>query len=251
MEKVYIKDESGNKVLPITHVSAVRDDDGNSLASIITSKTAASGGTELSLVTTGEKYTWNNKSNLTIGTTDTTAAAGNHTHASNGITAMTGYSKASSFSAITTSDTLNQAIGKLEKKIESDDEATAAALTDLDSSKADLVHTHSISDISGIQVLSGTMTTIQYNDGDGNPRYCSYVSMSVEDARKVISFQYMVTNQGGGFNGNQGCTFYSGNDWGYANESYISGTLTLTRCWFHLWGAGDPGTVYYNIIKRT
>ena len=44
------------------------------------SKAAASGGTAVSLVTTGEKYTWNNKSNLTIGTTATTAAAGNHTH---------------------------------------------------------------------------------------------------------------------------------------------------------------------------
>jgi len=44
------------------------------------SKAAASGGTDVSLVTTGEKYTWNNKSNLTIGTTSTTAAAGNHTH---------------------------------------------------------------------------------------------------------------------------------------------------------------------------
>ena len=44
------------------------------------SKAAASGGTAVSLVTTGEKYTWNNKSNLTIGTTASTAAAGNHNH---------------------------------------------------------------------------------------------------------------------------------------------------------------------------
>ena len=44
------------------------------------SKAAASGGTDVSLVTTGEKYTWNNKSSLSIGTTATTAAAGNHTH---------------------------------------------------------------------------------------------------------------------------------------------------------------------------
>ena len=44
------------------------------------SKSAASDGTDVSLVTTGEKYTWNNKSNLTIGTSSTTAAAGNHTH---------------------------------------------------------------------------------------------------------------------------------------------------------------------------
>ena len=34
----------------------------------------------MSLFTTGEKYTWNNKSNLALGTTSTTAAAGNHTH---------------------------------------------------------------------------------------------------------------------------------------------------------------------------
>ena len=46
----------------------------------IVSSAAASGGTTLSLVTTGEKYTWNNKSNLAIGTSATTAAAGNHTH---------------------------------------------------------------------------------------------------------------------------------------------------------------------------
>ena len=44
------------------------------------SQAAASGGTAVSLVTTGEKYTWNNKSNLAIGTSATTAAAGNHTH---------------------------------------------------------------------------------------------------------------------------------------------------------------------------
>lgn len=47
-----------------------------------TSITASSGGVDLSLVTTGEKYTWNNKSNLTIGTTATTASAGNHAHGS-------------------------------------------------------------------------------------------------------------------------------------------------------------------------
>ena len=58
------------------------------------SKSAVSGGTDVSLVTTGEKYTWNNKSNLTIGTSSTTAAAGNHTHglsiaASSGANAIT------------------------------------------------------------------------------------------------------------------------------------------------------------------
>ena len=47
---------------------------------VTTTAAAASGGTALTVVTTGEKYTWNNKSNLTIGTSATTAAAGNHTH---------------------------------------------------------------------------------------------------------------------------------------------------------------------------
>ena len=45
------------------------------------SEDAASGGTTLSLVTTGEKATWNAKSNLALGTSSTTAAKGNHTHA--------------------------------------------------------------------------------------------------------------------------------------------------------------------------
>ena len=116
--------------------------------------------------------------------------------------------------------------------------------------KASSKPSYSIGEISGIQVLNGTMTTVQYNDGDGNGRWASYLAMSVEDARKVISFQYIVTNKGGGFDGNQGCTFFSKNGWGYG-ETYTNGTLSITNSWFHLWGAGSPGTVYYNIIKRT
>lgn len=46
-------------------------------------------------------------------------AASSHNQASNTINAMTGYSKASSAAAITTSDTLNTAIGKLEKTLDS------------------------------------------------------------------------------------------------------------------------------------
>lgn len=44
-----------------------------------TNASAASGGTALSLVTTGDKYVWNNKPDIGSGATD--AAAGNHTHA--------------------------------------------------------------------------------------------------------------------------------------------------------------------------
>ena len=40
----------------------------------------ASGSNNVSLVTAGEKYIWNHKSDLTLGNTANTAAAGNHTH---------------------------------------------------------------------------------------------------------------------------------------------------------------------------
>lgn len=42
----------------------------------LTSQSAASGGTAVSLVTTGEKYTWNNKSSLALGETSSTAYRG-------------------------------------------------------------------------------------------------------------------------------------------------------------------------------
>ena len=45
------------------------------------SKSEASGGTDVSLVTTGEKYTWNHKSNLALGNTSSTALAGNTKYA--------------------------------------------------------------------------------------------------------------------------------------------------------------------------
>lgn len=55
-------------------------------------------------------------SNLASGDArDNTKAPINHNQPSSTITAMTGYSKPSSTSAITASDTLNSAIGKLEK----------------------------------------------------------------------------------------------------------------------------------------
>ena len=45
------------------------------------SKSEANGGTDVSLVTTGEKYNWNRKSNLTLGNTASTAWAGNTKYA--------------------------------------------------------------------------------------------------------------------------------------------------------------------------
>lgn len=102
MEQKYVTDKQGNKVLPITHIDAVRDSEGNTLTSLLPetmvgsgvnhagglvpdtpstagttkflredgtwqvpdnyeNKVASDSGTDVSLVTTGEKYTWNNK----------------------------------------------------------------------------------------------------------------------------------------------------------------------------------------------
>ena len=65
-------------------------------------------------------------------------AASSHNQASNTITAMTGYSKASSASAIAVGDSLNTAIGKLEKtldsKLNTSLKGAANGLAELDSS---------------------------------------------------------------------------------------------------------------------
>lgn len=66
------------------------------------------------------------------------AAATNHNQASNSINAMTGYTKGSNSSAIATTDSLNTAIGKLEKGLES---------------KANSNHTHNYLPLTG-----GTMS---------------------------------------------------------------------------------------------
>ena len=74
--------------------------------------------------TTVKTFTANASSNVTANITvptqpsDIGAAAASHNHASSDVNAMTGYAKASTAAAIATSDTLNQAIGKLEKALD-------------------------------------------------------------------------------------------------------------------------------------
>ena len=71
-------------------------------------------------------------------TASTAYAAASHNQASNTINAMTGYSKPSSTSAIGTSDTLNAAIGKLEKALDGKQASGSYAAAS---------HTHPASDI--------------------------------------------------------------------------------------------------------
>ena len=61
--KIYGTATNSDKVNNLTVLTAVPAN-AKFTDTTYTSKTAASGGTEVSLVTTGEKYTWNNKSNF-------------------------------------------------------------------------------------------------------------------------------------------------------------------------------------------
>ena len=75
----------------------------------------------------GIRKTFNGEGDISWTLAEIGAASTNHNQASNTITAMTGYTKGNASSAITTSDTLNSAIGKLENKVDS---------------KANSTHTH-------------------------------------------------------------------------------------------------------------
>ena len=75
----------------------------------------------------GIRRTFNGEGDISWTLAEIGAASTNHNQASNTITAMTGYTKGNTSSAITTSDTLNSAIGKLENKVDS---------------KANSTHTH-------------------------------------------------------------------------------------------------------------
>lgn len=70
-------------------------------------------------------------SNLASGDArDNTKAPINHNQASSTINAMTGYTKPQATSAITASDTLNEAIGKLEKAVDDAGGGSGLIITD-------------------------------------------------------------------------------------------------------------------------
>lgn len=79
------------------------------------------------------------------------AAAASHNHNSSNITALTGYSKPTSTSALATTDTLNAALGKLEKGLESKKDASwTPAWSDITGKPSTFnpaTHTHASSEI--------------------------------------------------------------------------------------------------------
>lgn len=76
---------------------------------------------------TGATDASNARANLGITPANIGAATASHNQASNTINAMTGYSKASSIAAISASDSLNTAIGKLEKTLDNKQNAGSYA----------------------------------------------------------------------------------------------------------------------------
>jgi len=140
LSNYYQKSETSGKTEISTALTG-KSDTGHTHSQYLTGITS-------SQVTTALGYTPVNDTAFTAHTADTTVHVTAQDKATwdakadgsaSGITAMTGYEIASSGSSIATTDTLNQAIGKLEKMIDelkqfiSDKEMTiAAALTDLD-----------------------------------------------------------------------------------------------------------------------
>ena len=94
LRKGFILDSQGKRLLPITHVSLIIGNNGETLSDT------------LERITETVLTNIENKSDK------------EHTHTSENILKMTGYIKPEGTSAITTSDTLNTAIGKLEKALE-------------------------------------------------------------------------------------------------------------------------------------
>ena len=94
LRKGFILDSQGKRLLPITHVSLIIGNNGETLSDT------------LERITETVLTNIENKSDK------------EHTHTSENILKMTGYIKPADTSAITTSDTLNTAIGKLEKGLD-------------------------------------------------------------------------------------------------------------------------------------
>lgn len=118
-----------------------------------THKHSASDVTGLAKVATSGSY-----ADLSNKPTSMTPTA--HNQASNTINAMTGYSKPSSTGAISTTDTLNSAIGKLEKALDSKQASGSYSTTG---------HKHTKSEITDFPTLATVATSGSYNDLTNKP----------------------------------------------------------------------------------
>ena len=120
----------------------------------------------------GVRKTFNGEGDVSWTLAEIGAAATNHNQASNSINAMTGYTKPATTGAIATTDSLNAAIGKLEKGLES---------------KANSNHTHNYLPLAGGTISGDVLCNV--NDklhlGSSTARFQT-VYASILDLGKTI-----------------------------------------------------------------
>lgn len=152
-------------------VNAEKDKSGNVITSTYLTKTDASStyltktgkAASATVADSANAVTWGNVSNK-----PTSFTPSSHNQAANTITAMTGYSKASSAAAIATSDSLNTAIGKIEKALDGKLSTTGtAAKATSDASGNNIVNTYETK-ANAITGLSVSGKTITYTKGNGS-----------------------------------------------------------------------------------
>ena len=91
---------------------------------------------------------------IPTGSTASTVALGNHTHGTNGITALTGYTEGSSTTTLSSSMSLNTALASLQNQVQ----AKASSLSDLGI-------TATAAEINKLDGLTATTTELNYIDG--------------------------------------------------------------------------------------
>ena len=120
------------------------------------------------LATVATSGSYNDLSNKPTSMTPTA-----HNQASSTINAMTGYSKPSSTGAIATTDTLNSAIGKLEKALDGKQASGNYSTTG---------HKHTKSEITDFPTLATVATSGKYSDLSGKPTIPTKTSQLTNDS---------------------------------------------------------------------
>lgn len=168
----------------------------------------------------GVARSFNGTGNISWSLAEIGAAATNHNQTSNSITAMTGYTKPATGGAIATTDSLNTAIGKLEKSLES---------------KANSNHTHNYLPLSG-GTISGNILCNANNTlrlGSDTARFHTIYAGTLDLGKGTgvypsgnYELALMCSRQQGG---EAGEVFFSHNGTTYHFEPKWSGDVTLTQ----------------------
>lgn len=156
----------------------------------------------------------------------------NHSHGSNNITYMTGYSKDDYGGAINTYDSLNTAIGKLEKNLENkagvshshSQYITSGDISGYLTNKADKNHSHSTNDVTSLAGYSkGYSGAIRSSDSLNEA--LSKLEMGVEEAKNnsVVSISWEeITGKPSGFTPN---AHYQPSNTITSMEGYVKNSL--------------------------